>query len=99
VVVDRTPPYRIHVFGTVHERSFYGPKLELRTEVSTVPGSDEFRIDDTVINHGATLRNSSSSIHQLRAPLLEKGATVLAPSIASPHERPCRTVDRAVRHL
>ncbi len=79
VVVDRTPPYRIHVSGTIHERSFYGPKLELRTEVSTVPGSDEFRIDDTVINHGATPQEFQLIYHtNFGAPLLEKGATVVA---------------------
>ena len=79
VVVDRTPPYRIHVVGTVHERSFYGPKLELRTEVSTVPGSDAFRIDDAVTNHGATAQEFQLIYHtNFGAPLLEKGATVVA---------------------
>ena len=79
VVVDRTPPYRIHVFGTIHERAFYGPKLELRTEVSTIPGSDEFRIDDTVTNHGATPQEFQLIYHtNFGAPLLGKGATVVA---------------------
>src|SRR4051812_62411 len=37
VVVDQAPPHRIRVRGVVHERSFFGPKLELATEVATVP--------------------------------------------------------------
>ena len=31
---------------------FYGPKLELWTEISAVPGSTEFRIEDQLTNHG-----------------------------------------------
>ena len=53
VVVDREAPHRIRVRGRVDERSFYGPKLEIWTEISTEPGSTAFRIEDKVTNHGA----------------------------------------------
>jgi hypothetical protein len=79
VVVDRDPPHRIHVIGTVHERSFYGPKLELRTDVSTVPGSSEFRIDDAVTNRGAAPQEFMLIYHtNFGVPLLDQGAHVVA---------------------
>jgi hypothetical protein len=53
VIVDRTPQPRIRVRGRVDERAFYGPKLQLWTEVSTEPGAAAFRIDDAVTNRGA----------------------------------------------
>ena len=80
VVVDRAPPHRIRVRGVVHERSFFGPKLELATEVSTVPGTRTFRVDDAVTNRGAASQEFQLIYHaNFGAPLLEKGATVLAP--------------------
>mgnify|MGYP002630193528 FL=1 len=51
--IDEKAPHRIRVRGVVHERLFYGPKLKLITEVSTEPGSSEFRISDSVTNEGA----------------------------------------------
>ncbi len=53
VVIDRSAPYRIRVRGRVDERMFYGPKLELWTEISTEPGSNAFRIEDEIKNYGA----------------------------------------------
>jgi len=53
VVIDRAAPYRIRVRGRVDERMFYGPKLELWTEISTEPGSNAFRIEDEITNYGA----------------------------------------------
>jgi hypothetical protein len=53
VIVDAAPRPRIRVRGRVDERAFYGPKLELWTEVSTEPGSTAFRIDDALTNRGA----------------------------------------------
>src|SRR5262249_12441487 len=35
VVIDRDVPHRLRVRGRVDERMFYGPKLELWTEIST----------------------------------------------------------------
>ncbi len=80
VVVDKAPPYRIRVRGRVDERSFYGPKLELWTEISTEPGSSEFRITDTITNRGAPEQEFEMLYHSNYGwPLLEAGATFLAP--------------------
>jgi hypothetical protein len=53
VIVEREPRPRIRVRGRVDERAFYGPKLELWTEISTEPGSPTFRIEDALANRGA----------------------------------------------
>jgi hypothetical protein len=53
VIVESAPRPRIRVRGRVDERAFYGPKLELWSEVSTEPGSTTFRIEDTLANRGA----------------------------------------------
>jgi hypothetical protein len=53
VIVEREPRPRIRVRGRVDERAFYGPKLELWTELSIEPGSSTFRIEDTLTNRSA----------------------------------------------
>ncbi len=81
VLVDRDPPHRIRVRGSVHERQFYGPKLQLVAEVSTIPGSTEFQITDEVINHGADAQEFEMIYHSnYGRPLLEAGATVHLPA-------------------
>jgi hypothetical protein len=78
VTVDPDSPHRIHIKGVVHEQAFYGPKLELDTEISTLPGSSAFRIDDHVVNHGAFAQEFELLYHcNFGAPLLEKGSHVL----------------------
>ena len=80
VVVDRQPPYRIRIRGRVDERMFFGPKLELQTEISTVPGSAALRIADVVTNHGAQDQEFEVLYHtNFGRPLLEGGSTFLAP--------------------
>lgn len=75
VVIDRAPPHRIRVRGRVDERMFYGPKLELWTEISTEPGGSTFRIVDTINNHGAFEQEFQLIYHaNYGPPLLEKGA-------------------------
>ena len=80
VLVDSEPPHRIRIVGRVDERVFFGPKLELRTEISTVPGSSTLSLKDSVTN-----RSSSSQEFQLiyhcnyGTPLLEEGARFVAP--------------------
>ncbi len=81
VLVDRNPPHRIRVRGSVHERQFYGPQLQLVAEVSTIPGSTEFQIADEVINHGADAQEFEMIYHSnYGRPLLEAGATVHVPA-------------------
>ncbi len=80
VIVDRDPPHRIRIRGRVDERMFYGPKLELWTEISTEAGSGSFRIEDTIKNHGAFEQEFQIIYHaNFGAPLLEKGAQLIAP--------------------
>ena len=75
VLVDREPPHRIHVRGRVDERAFYGPQLEMWTEISTLPGASSFRIDDTLTNRGAAVQEFQLIYHTNQGPpLLEKGA-------------------------
>jgi hypothetical protein len=80
VVVDREAPYRIRVRGQVDERMFYGPKLELQTELSTEPGSNSFRISDVITNQGPAEQEFQMMYHcNYGPPLLEEGSTFLAP--------------------
>ena len=79
VVIDRTPPHRIRVRGRVDERCFYGPKLELTSEISTEPGSRAFRIEDTVVNRGAYDQEFQLIYHaNYGPPLLEQNARFVA---------------------
>ncbi len=80
VVVDRQPPYRIRVRGRVDERMFFGPKLELQTEISTEPGAATLRITDVITNHGGQAQEFQLLYHtNYGKPLLEAGSTFLAP--------------------
>ena len=79
VVIDPQPPHRIRVRGRVDERMFYGPKLELQTEISTEPDSDTLRVSDTVTNHGGESQEFELLYHSnFGRPLLEEGSTFLA---------------------
>ncbi len=75
VLIDREPPYRIRVRGKVEERMFYGPKLELWTELSTEPGSMRLRLEDHLTNRGAFDQEFEIIYHSnYGPPLLEKGS-------------------------
>ncbi len=75
VVIDPNPPFRIRIRGRVDERMFYGPKLELWTEVSTDPGSSAFRIEDSLTNRGAHDQEVQMIYHcNFGAPLLQAGS-------------------------
>ncbi len=79
IVIDRQPPHRIRLRGRVDERMFYGPKLELWTEVSTEPGSNSFRIEDKLTNYGAYDQEFQIIYHaNFGPPLLEAGASLVA---------------------
>lgn len=83
VLVDREAPHTIRVRGVVHERGFYGPKLELVTELSTVPGSHEFRLTDVLTNRGAASQEFQLIYHvNYGKPLLGAGANLVAPASA-----------------
>ena len=79
VTVDRQAPYTIRVRGRVDERVFFGPKLELWTEISTVPGSGKFTISDTLTNRGSEPQEFMLIYHaNYGSPLLEQGARLVA---------------------
>lgn len=76
VVVDRKPPYRIRIRGRVDEKLFFGPNLELQTEISTVPGSNAFRVTDVITNRGAQPQEFQILYHaNYGRPLLGAGTT------------------------
>lgn len=80
VRVEKTAPHRITIRGTIHERMFFGPKLELVTEISTVPGSTEVTVTDWVTNRGAGEQKMMLIYYtNYGAPLLEAGAKLVAP--------------------
>jgi hypothetical protein len=74
--VEKKPPYRIHLRGRVDERMFYGPKLELWTDLSTEPGTESFRIEDAITNRGPDPQEFEIIYHtNYGKPLLEEGST------------------------
>ena len=80
VLVEKEAPHRITVRGTVHERMFFGPKLELVTEISTIPNSTEITVTDRITNHGAGDQEFVVIYHtNYGAPMLEAGAKLIAP--------------------
>jgi hypothetical protein len=94
--IDEKSPHRIHVRGVVHERLFYGPKLKLVAEVSTEPGSSEFRISDSVTNEGAFDQEFQLIYHgNFGAPLLGEGAKVhvAAKQIAPMNDHAGKAID------
>ena len=96
IIADQDPPYTLRVRGVVYERMFYGPKLRLVTEISTVPGTDTFRIEDRITNQGAMNQEFQLIYHtNYGAPLLEGGASVHAPirRIAPMNEHAGESID------
>ena len=80
VIVEHEPRPRIRVRGRVDERAFYGPKLELWTEVWTEPGSSTFRIEDALTNRSAFESEFQILYHvNYGPPLLGAGARFSAP--------------------
>ena len=81
IIIDPEPPHRIRIRGTVYEKFFYGPKLKLITEISTVAGSDTFQISDQLINEGAFAQEFQLIYHgNYGSSILEEGAQIFAPA-------------------
>ena len=92
VVIDPEPPHRLRVRGSVRERMFYGPKLVLEAEISTIPGSNAFQLTDLIINEGEDEQEFQIIYHaNFGPPLLEEGSTFSghAPT-GHPVQRACR---------
>lgn len=86
VIVDAEPPHRIRVRGVVYEKLFFGPKLKLVSEVSTVPGEATYRIDDHITNQGSSDQEFQIIYHtNFGTPLLGNGARLhVAPKLIAP---------------
>lgn len=96
LIVDPEPPHRIRLRGTVFERTFYGPKLRLRTEFSIVPGEHAWRITDEVTNLGAGPQEFQLIYHaNYGPPFLGEGARLVVParSIAPMNENAAAAID------
>ncbi|MDG1897271.1 MAG: aldose 1-epimerase family protein [Fuerstiella sp.] len=79
VIVDRKPPYAIHIRGQVDEKLLFGPKLELHTELIVIPGETSFQLVDEIKNVGAQEQEFEILYHaNFGNPLLEEGAQVVA---------------------
>jgi hypothetical protein len=75
VIVESDPEPRIRLRGRVDERQFYGPKLELWTEISVVPGTSSFRIDDQIHNYSSDSQEFELIYHaNFGPPLLGPGS-------------------------
>ncbi|TWT51549.1 hypothetical protein KOR42_35970 [Thalassoglobus neptunius] len=80
LIIDKAPPHRIRLRGTVYESMLFGPKLKLSTEVSTIPGSTELTISDEVTNMGSDPQELQLIYHtNFGVPLLSEGAEFIAP--------------------
>ncbi len=97
MTVDRETPYTIRLRGRVDERVFFGPKLELWTEISTVPGSNTFTISDTLTNRGSESQEFMLIYHaNYGSPLLEQGAKLMvaAERVAPFNDHAAKAVNR-----
>ncbi|MCA9065841.1 MAG: aldose 1-epimerase family protein [Planctomycetaceae bacterium] len=82
VRVDRTAPYAIHIMARVDEKLLFGPKLELHTQLTVVPGESRFTVTDEIRNVGAQPQEFQMLYHaNFGSPLLEEGAEVVVPSV------------------
>ncbi len=80
VRVDLSPPHRITVLGIVDETMMFGPALRLTAAISTEIGSNSFTISDRVTNLNRRPAELQLLYHcNYGAPLLEEGATLVAP--------------------
>jgi hypothetical protein len=88
ISVDPEPPHRIRIRGTVYEKFFYGPKLKLVTELSTIPGSETFQISDQITNEGAFPQEFQLIYHgNYGSSILEEGASIFTPAKSVTNEQ------------
>ena len=96
VLIDPEPPHRIRVRGIIYEKFFYGPKLKLVTEISTIPGSETFQISDLLTNEGAFAQEFQLIYHgNYGSSILEEGATIFAParSVTPMNDHAAKSID------
>ena len=94
VILETKPLYRIKVRGRVDERMFYGPQLELWTEIAAEIGSNTFTIQDSLTNRGGNDQEFQLIYHaNFGPPLLGEGAQLVAPP---PQSQPLQPTRRAI---
>ncbi len=101
IVIDEEPPHMIRVRGRVDERMFYGPQLELWTEIATAPGSSVFTLTDQIVNEGADDQEFQILYHtNFGPPLLEEGAELVAPikEIRPFNDHAAQAIDKAASY-
>ena len=88
VRVATEPPYEIRVHGTVLESRMFGENLRLDTVISTIPGSNQVRIQDRVTNCRAVPDQMQMLYHiNYGSPMLEPGSRLLmAADLVMPRE-------------
>jgi peroxiredoxin len=80
IVIEREKSYSITVRGRVDEALLHGPKLDILTQVSTVPGTAELQISDKITNQSAVEQEFGILYHSnYGPPLMEKGARFFGP--------------------
>lgn len=81
VVIDEQPPYAIHVFGEVSEKTFKFSDLKTEMTLTVVPGENSFALHDELTNL-ADYDNEYQIIYHgnFGTPILEKGAKFSAPA-------------------
>jgi len=80
LIAETEAPYRVTLRGVVHERSMYGPKLELVADLSFIPGESGFTISDTITNRGGQPAECGILYHLNHGrPLLGEGAQLVTP--------------------
>jgi hypothetical protein len=80
VEVQTEPPFELAIIGRVEESALFCQQLELRTRISTRPGSNSLSIVDEVVNQKATPSEMELLYHcNFGPPFLEPGAELLAP--------------------
>lgn len=78
--IDEQPPYAIHLRGELKEQAFKKVDFKVATELTTVPGSGGFDLDDTLTNNGDYPKEYQALYHSnFSTPLLEEGARFVAP--------------------
>ncbi len=81
VRVQLRPPYELAVIGEVRDSMMFGPSFGLRAVISTLPGSQEFTVSDTVENLGGTPTELELLYHcNYGPPVLGEGTKFVGPA-------------------
>ncbi len=83
IEVQTAAPFAITLRAVVHERSMYGPKLALTTELTLIPGQPSFTLTDTIRNLGGQTQEACLLYHINQGkPILEEGTQLHANILA-----------------